>query len=166
MNPPMRRSRPNPREWGDLKPSARAWGHVGTMAENLRRAMAGPWQAVVYQTNGYGITRDVWQCRHRHDSTEAAHECANAEIATRARLVAGVAFPPLMHEALYRTARKEWRCECPGGSAKCPHADCRGTIAPGDRYVEYLGESAGYQSGYRYCLPCGVDIWAAAKWAE
>lgn len=36
---------------------------------------------------------------------------------------------------------------------------CIETIEPGDRYVEYLGESAAWESGSRYCLPCGEAAW-------
>lgn len=45
-------------------------------------------------------------------------------------------------------------------NARSRSADCRGDIAPGDQYVEYLGESAAWQSGTRYCLPCGLATWA------
>lgn len=38
-------------------------------------------------------------------------------------------------------------------------ADCRGDIAPGDQYIEYLGESMAWESGARYCLPCGLATW-------
>lgn len=68
--------------------------------------------------------------------------------------------------AVYRKARKEWHCQCPGnGHRSCPHTRpdgpmCLQTIQPGDQYVEYFGEAAAYQSGLRYCLPCGVDTWA------
>lgn len=36
---------------------------------------------------------------------------------------------------------------------------CVGWIERGDVYVENLGESAPYQAGTRYCLPCGVAAW-------
>jgi hypothetical protein len=53
--------------------------------------------------------------------------------------------------ALYRVARKRWACNCPGnGHENCPHDDCAQEIAPGERYVEYLGEAPAYQSGSRY----------------
>jgi hypothetical protein len=41
---------------------------------------------------------------------------------------------------------------------------CRGDIQPGQRYVEYLGDAAAYESGHRYCLPCGTAVWAASQW--
>lgn len=61
-----------------------------------------------------------------------------------------------------RTARKAWPCQCPGnGHRNCTHDDCAQEIRPGDRYVEYVGEAAPYQSGTRYCQPCGVAEWGA-----
>jgi hypothetical protein len=67
----------------------------------------------------------------------------------------------LIAEALYRRARKEWGCQCPGnGHHNCPHVLCQQTIKPGDEYVEYIGEASAYQSGKRYCLPCGVESWS------
>lgn len=76
-----------------------------------------------------------------------------------------------LEECIYRTARKTWACKCdchraevhdPKGKLKS-HADfCVGEIKPGDRYIEYMGEVAGYgESGTRYCLPCGVAEWSA-----
>jgi hypothetical protein len=61
---------------------------------------------------------------------------------------------------LYRTARKSYRCGCPGGNQPCPHADCRKDITPGDQYIEYVGEAGFAQSGVSYCMPCGVATWA------
>jgi len=52
------------------------------------------------------------------------------------RLVAGDA-------CLLRTARKPWTCVA-GGCA----------IAPGECYLEDLGETPAYSSGSRYCLTC------------
>lgn len=37
--------------------------------------------------------------------------------------------------------------------------DCARDINPGDRYIGYLGEAHVYQSGERYCLPCGLATW-------
>lgn len=75
-----------------------------------------------------------------------------------------------VEECIYRTARKPWTCKCdchrsdlhdPDG--EYDHDDvCAQVIKPGDRYVEYIGEVAGYgESGTRYCLPCGVRVWRA-----
>lgn len=72
---------------------------------------------------------------------------------------------PLIASAVYRTARKPWACECPGTRRRsCPHQDCAQRIAPGDRHVEYLAEAEPYQSGTRYCLPCGRAFWAEREW--
>lgn len=45
-----------------------------------------------------------------------------------------------------RTARKAHRCE-----------ECGRTIAAGERYAEYVGETPVYQSGHRYCLDGCAD---------
>jgi hypothetical protein len=74
-----------------------------------------------------------------------------------------------LEECIYRTARKTWTCKCdchrpdvhdPTGKLKS-HVDfCRQEIQPRERYIEYMGEVAGYgESGTRYCLPCGVAEW-------
>ena len=41
-------------------------------------------------------------------------------------------------------------------------ADCARYIAPGERYVEYVGEAAPYQSGTRYCARCAEAVWGVA----
>lgn len=38
--------------------------------------------------------------------------------------------------------------------------DCIRFINPGDRYVEYLGDSWAWESGSRYCAPCGTAVWS------
>lgn len=38
---------------------------------------------------------------------------------------------------------------------------CAGWIEPGDRYVEWRGDAAMWESGSRYCLACGTTVWAA-----
>jgi hypothetical protein len=38
-------------------------------------------------------------------------------------------------------------------------ADCLVDIAPGDPYYEYLGESAAWESGIRYCSRCALAVW-------
>lgn len=48
-------------------------------------------------------------------------------------------------------------------------ADCLVHIMPGDRYGEYMGEAAAYQSGSRYCARCTTAVWgrpAASPWKE
>lgn len=39
---------------------------------------------------------------------------------------------------------------------------CRGSIEPGDRCIEYVGESVPWESGPRYCAPCAVAAWGPA----
>ena len=43
---------------------------------------------------------------------------------------------------------------------------CRGDIHPRQRYVEYLGGAAAYESGSRYRVPCGAAVWAASEWVQ
>jgi hypothetical protein len=77
-----------------------------------------------------------------------------------------------LDECVYRTARKTWVCKCdchrlpnlhdPEGEYAKHSEFCLGTINPGDRYIEYMGEVGGYgESGTRYCLPCGAAVWGA-----
>lgn len=54
--------------------------------------------------------------------------------------------------SIVRTARKEHRCS---RGAKCLEA--RRPIRAGERYVEYVGEVALYQSGYRYHIACAEE---------
>jgi hypothetical protein len=44
--------------------------------------------------------------------------------------------------------------------------DCRGDIRRADRYVEYLGDAGAYESGERYCLPCGITTRTARDVAQ
>lgn len=67
----------------------------------------------------------------------------------------------LLENALWRTARKVWRCAGrvrEGGYAKRDAAGrflrCDHVIQRGERCVEYLGESPNYESGPHYCIPC------------
>lgn len=62
-----------------------------------------------------------------------------------------------------RTARKPWRCYTVvrGGVEVRPwdHGALpagHGPIPVGARHVEYLGETAAFQSGDRYCLACAT----------
>lgn len=36
---------------------------------------------------------------------------------------------------------------------------CLGDIAPGDTYVEYLGEAEPFSHGSAYCERCAVAVW-------
>ena len=56
-----------------------------------------------------------------------------------------------------RTARKHYSCVGSGSRdiVRYPHAsDCPQSINPGERYVEFLGESPAYESGSRHTLAC------------
>lgn len=55
-----------------------------------------------------------------------------------------------------RRARKAHKCRGNGaGGEYRKFADlCPGTIAIGDRYVEYVGEVPAFQSGTAHCVPC------------
>ncbi len=37
--------------------------------------------------------------------------------------------------------------------------DCLGVIAPGDVYVEYVGDAGMAETGRPYCLRCGLAAW-------
>jgi hypothetical protein len=60
---------------------------------------------------------------------------------------------------ILRTARKRHVCCQGGGDRSHAPADCTGTIRPGERYVEYVGEAPAYSSGHAYCLPCHRHFW-------
>ena len=49
-------------------------------------------------------------------------------------------------DCVLRTARKQWVC-----------VSCSGAIKPGQRYLEYLGDTHLYASGRRHCLRCAHD---------
>jgi len=65
-----------------------------------------------------------------------------------------------------RTARKAHRCHHwePAGPADpvthaLPRRYCATPINPGDRHLEYLGESAAFESGFRYCPEHARSEW-------
>jgi hypothetical protein len=66
-----------------------------------------------------------------------------------------------------RTARKPHRCEhftlitdAPvDRTGRTPRSYCETPIRPGDRYLEYLGESHAYQSGSAYCAEHALEEW-------
>lgn len=57
------------------------------------------------------------------------------------------------HTLVIRHARKAHRCYR-GRTGTCKTI----FIAPGDRYVEYFGESPAFSSGHRYCWTCGKEV--------
>lgn len=67
----------------------------------------------------------------------------------------------LLTPSLFRTARKQHRCDsfelaerpAPGGP-RTERVSCPTPILVGEQYVEYLGESAAFQSGQRYHRDC------------
>lgn len=60
-----------------------------------------------------------------------------------------------------RTARKAWRCDGDGagGGYRKYAPECIGTIQPGTRYVEYLGESVPFSHGNSICGACFKAFW-------
>jgi hypothetical protein len=63
-----------------------------------------------------------------------------------------------------RKARKPHRCDHwePAGEAVrgvLPRAYCKTPIRPGDRYLEYLGESPAFHSGAAYCTEHAQAEW-------
>ncbi len=65
-----------------------------------------------------------------------------------------------------RTARKPHRCDHWDAAGPAdpvthllPRRYCDTPINPGDRYLEYLGESAAFQSGYPYCREHALSQW-------
>lgn len=63
---------------------------------------------------------------------------------------------PCAPECIVRRARKRWRCHArtPGTGSWSARPKCPNIIAPGEYYIEYVGETPGYQSGERICLSC------------
>lgn len=57
--------------------------------------------------------------------------------------------------AIYRTARKEYRCIGNGGPHE--HAEaCPRTIAPGEAYIEFVDTTPLYQRGPAVSIPCAL----------
>ena len=125
-----------------------------------------------HATSKTSIDRRVWRCglcNVRCRSVQAPGGLCKT-CRRQPALLPGLE-PPLNDtaNAVYRTARQPWRCQCDGSCGEltrdtsnrtwCGNPACLGVIVPGDRYVEYLGETPAYQSGVRYCRPCGVAAW-------
>ena len=63
----------------------------------------------------------------------------------------------LLEGALVRTARLTHHC-CGGYDQSAQQRiPCNDKILKGERYIEYVGESAVYQSGKRYHLLCALQ---------
>lgn len=62
-------------------------------------------------------------------------------------------------ELVIRKARKAHRCEARQNTYPRPERSefCKGTINPGDTYLEYL--AATFQSGTHYCEECAPTAW-------
>ncbi len=60
--------------------------------------------------------------------------------------------------AIYRTARKVYRCHGNGASGDAlRHApSCPGQIVPGTPYVEFVGETPPFQKGSAHSIPCAL----------
>lgn len=60
--------------------------------------------------------------------------------------------------AIYRTARKTYRCEGSGG-IPARHSDaCPKLIRPGEAYIEYVGETPAYQRGSPHSIACAINF--------
>lgn len=64
--------------------------------------------------------------------------------------------PRYIDGTFVRTARKEHGCDGNGAAGEYrAHAEgCARKIAKGERYVEYVGEVAAFQSGSRHTVAC------------
>jgi ribosomal protein L40E len=64
-----------------------------------------------------------------------------------------------------RRARKDWRCVAFGDNVD-PFTGrrdlCGAAIPAGSIYLEYLGESYAYESGFRYCARHAAEEWSVA----
>lgn len=68
----------------------------------------------------------------------------------------------MIENLILRVARKQWACEGDGRHEAPQHApDCSLVILPREHYVEYVGESAAYQSGSRHSPECTATFYGA-----
>lgn len=65
----------------------------------------------------------------------------------------------LLSECIRRKARQPWVCTGSGGNPPRFADRCVGIIGAGQRYVEYVGGAAAYQSGSRHCLACAAEFY-------
>jgi len=75
-----------------------------------------------------------------------------------ARLPAGYVEGWPEENAIYRTARKSYRCRGAGNIPPKTAPACVGTITPGVPYVEYVGETPAYARGSAHCVPCALEF--------
>ena len=57
-----------------------------------------------------------------------------------------------------RVARKQWKCSGDGRATPNHAPGCSGSIVPGERHVEYVGESHSYQTGSKHSLACAIHF--------
>ena len=61
--------------------------------------------------------------------------------------------------SIIRKARKAYICSGDGASKAYRHyAPRHSDINPGDRHVEYVGETSIYESGTRHCWACALTF--------
>jgi len=96
------------------------------------------------------------------------HSCVSLARLVLPRLAHRLHYPesmePTSGDVRIRHARKPWSCvaRLRDAEGRCrrdpppagPYVRCRAEIPVGAVYVEYLGESAPYESGARYCVAC------------
>ncbi len=64
-------------------------------------------------------------------------------------------------ELISRTARKAHKCQVARRAyVYAPRVCAHPVIAPGERYVDYVGESNAYESGIAFCEACARVEWA------
>lgn len=95
----------------------------------------------------------------RYTTEVDADEAAKAKVGTPASYDMREGSPTYRQPSGWYTAAEAEPVPNPNHASRSP--DCRGDIHPGHRYVEYVGESAAWQSGQHYCLPCGIATWRA-----
>lgn len=65
-----------------------------------------------------------------------------------------------------RRARKRWPC-AGNGARRAQHAEgCTGWIGPGESCIEYVAETASYQTGTHHSMPCAVAYFRQATGQE
>lgn len=109
------------------------------------RTAAKPWHCIcAKEIRSYGVRRDY----KTHDGGDAWSETRATEEDFEDLLARYRADHPNDAITLVEHRNPEYR------------SDCLVEIAVGDEYIEYLGDSAMWESGSRYCARCGVAVWA------